>query len=175
MRTVTSRVIYTNPWLTLREDQVERADGSQGLYSVVDALDCALIIPMENDGFHLVEQYRYPLGARSWEFPSGSFPAGVTGTPEELAATELKEETGFTAARWRHLGSLNPANGIMGQACHAFLATDLTPGEPRREATEVDMRQQWFPRAEVERMLAEGAITDGPSLAAYLLLSLRRA
>jgi hypothetical protein len=37
------------------------------------------------------------------------------------------------------------------------------------------MRQQWFPRAEVERMLAEGAITDGPSLAAYLLLSLRRA
>ena len=35
------------------------------------------------------------------------------------------------------------------------------------------MRQEWFPRAEVERMIACGAITDGPSVAAYLLLTLR--
>lgn len=170
MRATSSRVIYTNPWLTLREDQVERADGSQGLYSVVEAHDFALILPLENDGFHLVEQYRYPVGARSWEFPSGSFPAG---TPEELAAAELREETGLTAARWERLGAVHPANGMSGQTCHVFLATDLTPGPPNREPTEADMRQQWFPREEVERMIRAGDITDGPSLAAYLLLSLR--
>ena len=55
-----------------------------------------------------------------------------------------------------------------------FLATDLTAGEPRRELTEQDMRQQWFPRAEVERMLRDGVITDDSSLAAYLLLTMRR-
>ena len=54
-----------------------------------------------------------------------------------------------------------------------FLATELVPGEPRREQTEQDMRQRWFSRSEVEGMIREGIITDGPSLAAYLLLQLR--
>jgi 8-oxo-dGDP phosphatase len=174
MRTLSSRVVYENPWLSLREDQVERADGSHGIYSVVDGLDFAVVIPFENDGFHLVEQYRYPVGARSWEFPSGSFPNGVSGTPEELAAAELAEETGFTAGRLDRLGSLNPSNSMTGQRCHVFLATDLRPGEPDRELSEQDMRQEWFPRAEVERMLRDGVITDGPTLAAYLLLTLTR-
>jgi 8-oxo-dGTP pyrophosphatase MutT (NUDIX family) len=172
MKSLSSRVVYENPWLSLREDQVERADGSRGIYSVVDAHDFAVVIPLDDDGFHLVEQYRYPLRARSWEFPSGSFPAGVTGTPEELAAAELAEETGFTAGRLERLGHLNPANAMTGQTGHVFLATELTPGEPRREATEQDMRQRWFPRAEVERMLRGGVITDGPTLAAYLLFTL---
>ncbi|MET0135524.1 MAG: NUDIX hydrolase [Kibdelosporangium sp.] len=173
IETLSSTVVYQNPWLSLREDRVEHADGSPGLYSVVDKPDFALIIPMEHDGFHLVEQYRYPIQRRSWEFPSGSFPNGKTGTPEEMAAAELGEETGFTAGNLEKLGFLHCANGMTGEGCHIFLATGLTPGEPNRELTEQDMRQQWFPRAEVERMLSDGTITDGPSLAAYLLFKLR--
>jgi 8-oxo-dGTP pyrophosphatase MutT (NUDIX family) len=167
-------LVYENQWLSLREDQVARADGSQGIYSVVDAQDFALVMPFENDGFHLVEQYRYPVGARSWEFPSGAFPAGVTGTPDELAAAELREETGFTAGTMTRIGYLNPANAMSGLGCHVFLATELVPGAPDREITEQDMRQEWFPRDEVERMLRDGVITDGPTIAAYLLLTLRR-
>jgi 8-oxo-dGDP phosphatase len=172
MRTVSSRVVYENPWLTLREDEIEREDGTRGIYSVMDKPDFAVIVPMENDGFHLVEQYRYPIRRRSWEFPSGAFPAGVTGTPEELAAAELVEETGFTAGRLERLGYLHPSNSTATEGGFVFLATELVPGEPRREETEQDMRQAWFPRAEVERMLRESVITDGPSMAAYLLLTL---
>jgi 8-oxo-dGDP phosphatase len=172
MKALSSRVVYGNAWLTMREDRIERPDGSRGIYSVVDWPDFAMVVPFENDGFHLVEQFRYPVGRRSWEFPSGSFPAGVTGTFEELAATELAEETGFTAGRLARIGYVNPANSLTGQGGHVFLATDLTPGEPHREATEQDMRQQWFPRAEVERMFSDGVITDGPTMAAYLLLTL---
>lgn len=173
MRTLSSRVVYENPWLTLREDEIELADGTRGIYSVVDKPDFALIIPFENDGFHLVEEYRYPLGARRWQFPQGAFPHGVTGTPSELAAAELVEETGFTAGDLTPLGYLNCAHGITGQGYHVFLATDLTPGSPRREVTEQDMRQEWFPRQEVEHMLRNGVITDDSSLAAYLLYTLR--
>ena len=174
MKQLSSRLVYENPWLSLREDRVSRADGSQGVYSVVGAADFALVMPFENDGFHLVEQYRYPVGARSWEFPSGSFPAGVTGTPAELAAAELREETGFTAGRFERIGYLNPANALSALGCHVFLATELVPGPPEREVTEQDMRQEWFPRGEVERMLRDGVITDGPTIAAYLLLTLTR-
>jgi 8-oxo-dGDP phosphatase len=173
MKTLASRVVYRNPWITLREDQVERADGSQGIYSVVDGQDFAVVIPFDDNGFHLVEQYRYPVRTRSWEFPSGAFPEGVTGTPEELAAAELAEETGFRAGRLQKLGYLNPANSTIDQGCHVFLATDLIPGEPQRELTEQDMRQQWFPRAEVEQMLRDGVIADAPTLAAYLLFTLK--
>jgi 8-oxo-dGDP phosphatase len=172
IRTLSSRVVYSNPWLTLREDEIERADGSRGIYSVIDKPDFALVIPLEDDGFHLVEEYRYPLGERRWQFPQGAFPDGVTGTPSELAAAELVEETGFTAGRWQRLGYLNCAHGITGQGYDVFLATELTAGEPRRELTEQDMRQEWFPRAEVERMLRDGVITDDSSLAAYLLFTM---
>jgi 8-oxo-dGDP phosphatase len=172
IKTLTSKVIYRNPWLSMREDEIERADGTRGLYSVVDIPDFALIIPADEDGFHLVEQYRYPTQSRSWEFPAGSFPHGVTGTPEEMAAAELAEETGFTTGNLRKLGYLHCANGMTGVGVHVFLATDLVPGEPNRENSEQDMRQRWFPRREVERMLRDGVITDGPSAAAYLLLTL---
>jgi 8-oxo-dGTP pyrophosphatase MutT (NUDIX family) len=163
--------VYANPWLSLREDRVERADGSEGVYSVLDAADFALVLPFENDGFHLVEQYRYPVGTRSWEFPSGS---GAAGSPADVAAAELREETGMTAGRLTRLGFLNPANAMSGIGCHVFLAEELTAGPPEREVTEQDMRQEWFPRTEVERMLRDGVITDGPSIAAYLLFTLHR-
>lgn len=174
IKTLSSRVVYRNPWLSLREDRIEHADGSPGLYSVIDKPDFALVIPWEDGGFHLVEQYRYPVRARSWEFPSGAFPEGVTGSPEELAAAELAEETGFTAGRLERLGRLHCANAMTGEGCHVFLATELTPGAPNREHTEQDMRRQWFPESEVEAMLRTGVLTDGPSMAAYLLLKLRR-
>jgi len=173
IKTLSSRVVYENPWMTLREDEIEYVDGSRGLYGVVDKPDFAVVVPVRDGGFHLVEQYRYTLGGRRWEFPQGSFPEGVTGTPEELAATELAEETGLTAARLEKLGYLNCAQGFTGQGFHVFLATGLTPGEPHREVTEQDMREQWFPRDEVERMIREGVITDDSTLAAYLLLVMR--
>lgn len=171
--TLSSTVVYENQWLTLREDQIQHADGSHGLYSVVDKPDFALIIPMQDNGFHLVEQYRYTVRRRSWEFPSGSFPLGVTGTHEEMAAAEPAEEAGLRAGRLEKLGHLHCANGMTSEGVHVFLATDLTPGEPDRERTEQDMLQRWFPRRELEQMVRDGTITDSPSLAAYLLLTLR--
>lgn len=173
IKTVTSDVVYRNPWLSVREDTIEYADGSRGMYAVVDRDDFALVIPADRDGFHLVEQYRYPMGARSWEFPSGSFPPGVSGTPAEMAAAELSEETGFTPGMLTGLGYLHVANGTTGEGVHVFLATDLVPGEPDREPAEQDMCQQWFPRDEVERMIKHGVVTDAPSVAAYLLLTLQ--
>lgn len=173
IRTLSSKLVYENQWLSLREDRIEHADGSRGLYSVIDKSDFALVIPLEDDGFHLVEQFRYPVGSRSWEFPSGSFPPGVTGTPEEMAAAELAEETGFTAGRLEKLGHFHCANGMTGEGVHVFLATELVAGEPNREGTEQDMRMRWFPRKQVESMIRDGVITDGSSIAAYLLSALR--
>lgn len=170
--TTSSREIYANPWMTLREDTFRRPDGSEGLYGVVDKPDYALVLALDGDHLAMVEQYRYPLGLRRWEFPQGTAPDRAPMPARELAARELREETGLTAASWTYLGLLDVAPGLSSQRGRAFLATDLTQGRPEREATEADMRFAWVPRAELEERIRAGEVTDAQTLAAYALLLL---
>ncbi len=173
MRTTSSREAYRNPWIRVREDIVELADGSTGLYGVVERPDFALVLPAEQQGFWLVEQFRYPIGRRSWEFPQGTWTPGSSGTAEDLARTELAEETGLRAASVAHLGRLDLAPGLSTQQFDVWLATDLTSGPTAREASEADMRTALVPEADLHAMIRDGRFTDAPSLAAYSLFRLR--
>ncbi len=173
METTSTREIYANPWMTVREDTFRRPDGVDGLYGVVDRPDYAIVIALDGDQLALVEQYRYPLGLRRWEFPQGTAPDRATMAPEALAARELREETGLTAGSLTFLGLLDLAPGMSSQRGRAYLATDLTAGEPQREDTEADMRHAWVSRTEFERRVRAGEITDSQSIAAYALLLLR--
>lgn len=58
--------------MCVREDEIQYPDRSTGVYSIVEKPDFALVIPFENDGFWLVEQFRYSVG-RCWEFPQGTW------------------------------------------------------------------------------------------------------
>ena len=174
MRTTGSREVYRNPWIRVREDTVERADGSSGVYGVVEKPDFALVLPYARDGFWLVEQFRHPVGRRAWEFPQGTWTAGSDGSAEELARAELAEETGLRAGSLRHLGHLDLAPGLSTQEFDVWLATDLTQGPTAREASEADMRSAFVSEAELRAMVRDGRFTDGPSLAAYSLLLLSR-
>ena len=172
METTSSREIYANPWMVLREDTFRRPDGGEGLYGVVDKPHYALVIALRGDEMMLVEQFRYPLGMRRWEFPQGTAPDRAVMDPAELAARELREETGLTARTWHPLGLLDVAPGLSSQRGRAFLATDVVAGEPDREDTESDMRAAWVTRAEFEDRVRAGEITDAQSIAAYALLLL---
>lgn len=174
VQTLSSRQVYANRWMTVREDAVRRADGTEGVYGVIDKPTYALVIPLDGDRMHLVEQFRYPVGARRWEFPAGTAPDRAEVDPAELAARELQEETGLVAGRMELLGRLDVAPGMSSQLGTAWLATELAAGPARREHTEQDMRAAWFTRSEFEAMVHRGELTDAQSLAAYLLLCLRR-
>src|ERR1700716_344414 len=89
VRRLATRTVYENRWMSVREDEIVRPDGSTGVYGVVDKPDFALIIPAERGGFHLVEQYRYAVAARSWEFPQGTYADRRDGDPAELARLRL--------------------------------------------------------------------------------------
>ena len=169
---VASREVYRNSWLTLREDDVRRPDGSAGIYAVIDKPTYALVIPRDGDRFHLVEQFRYPLGMRCWEFPQGTAPDQEYLDPAELAVRELREETGLRAASMERLGMLDVAPGMTSQRGWVFLATGITEGEHEREHEEQDMHSDWFSRAQLEGMIQAGEITDAQSIAAWALLLL---
>ncbi|MCX4096411.1 NUDIX domain-containing protein [Nocardia sp. alder85J] len=159
--------------MDVREDTIRRADGSTGIYGVVHRSDFALVIPLEGTRLHLVEQYRYPVRQRCWEFPAGTLPGREHGEPIELARRELREETGLRAGTLTYLGRLDAAPATLDQRGSVYLATDLTAGAPEREPEEQDMCSAWFERAEVETMIRDGVITDAHTIAAYLLLLLR--
>jgi len=170
---LTTTTVYENDWMHVREDTYVQADGSEVTYGVVDKTDFALVIAETDGAFHLVEQFRYPIGRRSWEFPMGTWPAGATGSAEELARQELLEETGVTAATWRRLGPhLHEATGFCSQGFDVFHATDLTDGEHAREATEADMVSALVSEDEFRAMILDGRIVDAPTISAYALLRL---
>lgn len=167
-----TRQVYANPWMTVREDEIRRADGTTGIYGVVDKPDFALIIPLDGERVRLVEQFRYPIGLRRWEFPQGTAPDRADADPFALAVRELREETGLRAGKMTELGVIDVAPGMSSQRGRVFLATELTEGFHEREHEEQDMRSAWFPRAGFEAMIAKGEITDAQSIAAYTLLLL---
>lgn len=158
--------------MTVREDDIVRDDGSAGTYGVVDKPDFALVIPQTDTGFWLVEQYRYPVDRRAWEFPQGSWADETKGSQEDLAAAELREETGLKAEHMRHLGRLFSAYGFCSQAFDVFLATGLQMGQHAREATEYDMQQRHVSAAELRNMILDGLIVDAATVAAVGLLTL---
>lgn len=164
-----SRVVYENPWMTLTEDTVERRDGSTGLYGVIRSRDFALVLPWDGERFHLVEQFRYPVGARLWEFPQGSVAGDGAVSPAEMAAIELEEEAGLQAGAWHHLGFLHAGYGRSSNGFDVFVAEDLRRVQTRREVEEQDMRSGTFTLDDVWRLVASGHMTDSHSLAALAL------
>lgn len=174
VRTLSSTLVYRSRWLQLREDRFVRSDGVEGRYGVVDKPDFAVVIAEQDGHFHLVEQYRYPIGRRSWEFPMGGWPAGRGGSALDLARAELAEETGCTADTWTHVARLHGTVGFCSQGYDVFHATGLQAGPPSREESEADMVHRVVPEVELRRMIADGEIIDGVTLAAYLRFQLQR-
>lgn len=174
IETLASRIAYQNRWMRVREDRIRRADGSEGLYGVVEKPDFAVIVPREGDAhLHLVQQFRYPVGARFWEFPQGAWESAPDADPADLARGELAEETGLIAAEMHHAGHLFQGYGYSNQGGHVYLARGLTQGPTRREPEEQGMITRRFALAEVEAMIRAGTIKDAISVAAFGLLRLQ--
>ncbi|MBB3020574.1 ADP-ribose pyrophosphatase [Microvirga lupini] len=173
IKTLSSRVVYENRWMRVREDTIERPDGSPGIYGVVEKTDFAVIVPLHNGLIHLVEQYRYPVQGRYWELPQGSWEDAPGTDPLELARAELREETGLTATTMTHVGHLFECYGHSTQGYHIYLAHGLQAGEAQREPSEQDMVSRAFPVESVLTMIAEGVIKDAATVAALGLLRLK--
>ena len=156
--------------MSISEDAIERADGSSGIYGVVEKPDFALVVPVDRGGFHLVQQYRYPVRGHYLEFPQGSWEERPETDPLEVARGELEEETGLRAGTLRHLGHLFEAYGYCTQGFHIFLATDLTTGQQMLSPEEQDVRTRWVGHSEFWSLVQSGELKDAPSLAAYALL-----
>ncbi len=169
-----TKPIYGNQWLRVREDRVRRQDGSEGIYSVVEREDFVVVVPFENGRVTLVEQYRYPISQRIWEFPMGTFEPDRHRDENDVAAAELREETGLIAERMFNAGVIFQGPGYCNQRGHVFLATGLSQGPTDRDHGEMDMITQSFDLSEFEEMIASNRLQDGMTIAAFGFLRLKK-
>jgi ADP-ribose pyrophosphatase len=173
--TRSSRTIYQNPWLHLREDLVELPSGRTTIYGVVHTGACVGVLPfLDPDTVVLVRQYRYVAGRHTWEMPTG----GVgPGEPIQAAAQrELAEESGYRAGRLEPVCVYHTSKSVMDETAHLFLASDLTRVEDQPELDETESFQVRPHRfEEVLAMVDSGEIVDSMTIIAVLQAERRRA
>ena len=164
-RTLSSRLIYENPWISVREDQVLRPDGQPGIYGVVGTpVAVGALAATDKNEIYLVGQWRYAMEQWSWEIPEGG--AQKQEDPCEAAKRELREEAGVIADNWRPLGGeLHLSNSFTDERAHIFLATGLTSCAKDPDPTE-RLEVRCTPLDEVVAMLDRGVITDAISVVA---------
>ena len=167
------KIVYQNPWMEVSEDQVIFQNGHEGIYGVVHKDHFALIIPFDGEKFHFVEQYRYPTQTNSIEFPQGKHEGKDNSDHSSLAQAELAEETGFTAKSMKQIGFMHEAPGYSDQGFYIYLATDLNLGKKKPDITEADLQHIEMSKEELETAIADGRITDAPTIAAYGLAKIK--
>lgn len=174
IETLESRVVYKNKWMTVREDDVRRASGAEGIYGIVDKPDFVAIVPIHQGRIHLVEQYRYPVQGRYWEIPQGSWESSPDADNATVAAGELREETGLVSNSLQYVGHVFQAYGYSNQGFHIFLATELTSSTQELDAEEEGLITQSFTLGEFEAMIISGEIKDATTISAYGLVKMKK-
>ncbi len=162
-----TEVVFRNPWWTYLRDRFEIPGGVRGEYHYVHTNGSSMVVPVDRAGrVVLVRQYRYLCDRESLEFAAGSVKDGHT--YEQTARLELAEETGLAADRLHDVGAFNPYNGVTDEMCRVFVATGLRPTQAKPDATEEFVIERYEP-GEVDRLIREGVIWDGMTLAAWML------
>lgn len=162
-----SRVMYQNPWITVREDRVIRPDGAEGIYGVVETRIATGVLALTPAGdLYLVGQYRYPMDEYSWEIVEGGADPGESA--ETAARRELREEAGLEAADWRPLGGeIHLTNCHSSERGYLFVARDLTRVAAAPDGCE-RLEIRVTPFDEALAMVDRGEIKDAMSIMGIL-------
>ena len=167
-KTLSSKQIYTNPWIKLREDAVITPAGTPGIYSVVSPHGVAtgVVALTDQNQIVLVGQYRYTTEVYSWEIPEGGSEKGED--PLTAIKRELLEEAGYTATQWEPLGGeLHLSNCFTDERGYLFLARNLTLSKSNPDDTE-KLVVKVIPITEALQMVEEGKIYDCLSVVGIL-------
>lgn len=166
-KTRSSRRIYENPWMKLREDIAEMPDGKTTVYGVIECAECVGVLPfIDDDHVVMVRQYRYVFGEdHRWEMPTGGVKPGES--LEEAARRELREEVGYHAAELQHVSTYFPSKSIVRETGYLFIGRGLTQVKAVPDETEF-LETAIFPFEQVLQMVNDSEIRDSMTVITVL-------
>lgn len=127
-----TREVFKNPWIRVREDHVIRPDGRQGSFGIVEMKAGSSVLAVDEKGYaYLAREYKYAIEAESIEVMSGGLEAGES--PLDGAKRELKEELGLEARDWIDLGMVDPFTTVVSSPNYLFLARGIVEGNQHLE------------------------------------------
>jgi ADP-ribose pyrophosphatase len=164
-RCLESEKVFSGRLLDVRRDRVVLPDGNQATREYIRHPGAVVVIPVLPDGRLIVErQFRYPLRRAFLELPAGKIDPGEPIL--DCARRELREETGYEASEWLHLGVMHPCIGYSDERIEIFLARGLSEvGHARDEEEFLELHPMSV--AEVEEAVYDGRITDSKTIAAF--------
>lgn len=166
---VESELILDLGFARIRRDLLEHpADGRSFPYTYLQSpADAVATVALTDEGqVVLTRQYRHPVGRVIYDLPAGHIDPGES--PEEAAARELKEETGYRATEWQKLAFFNQFPGSMQVGTHLFLAQGLISGKQQLEPFE-DVQVVEMPFTEALALVTGGLVVDGSLMLGLLL------
>ena len=167
-KTLSTRGVYQNPWMRVREDLAQMPDGNQTIYGVVECSDAVGVLPLSDDGrVIMVRQYRYVFDENHrWEIPSGAAQPGES--LEEAARRELCEEVGYDVRELEHLHTFYPDKSIMQEIAHLYIGRGLERVPASPDETEF-LEIKAFPFEQALQMALDSEIRDSMSVIALLV------
>ncbi len=164
------RTAYEDPWLCVVRDEVIRPDGQPGTYATVRLKSGVCVVALDPLGnVHLTREFHYAVGRYTIEGVSGGIEPGEA--PLRAAQRELAEELGLEAARWTHLGRIDPFTAAIHSTVDLFLARELSDCQEAPEGTEL-IEHVAMPLEEAVQAVRTGRITHGPTCVLLLRLAL---
>jgi ADP-ribose pyrophosphatase len=169
-------------WLINRETILNRATGATITRAALRHPGICVLVPFLDDGrIVLMRQYRYAVNEALWELPAGT----LTGceensrmvaveSPEDCAARELLEETGYEAARLEKACECYAMPGSSDEIIHIFFAYELIQREQSLDIGEVIYEIRGFRGEELTAMISSGEIRDAKTLVGLFMALSRR-
>jgi 8-oxo-dGTP pyrophosphatase MutT (NUDIX family) len=143
-------------------------------FFVLESRPWVNVIPVTSQGeVVMVRQYRHGIRETTLEIPGGL--VEEQDTPRQAAARELQEETGYTAADFRFLGSVHPNPAIQDNQCHTYLAESAVINGPQAQDEKEDIQVVRHRFEDVPGLINSGRITHSLVLCAFFLYFLRSA
>jgi len=170
-RVVESELIINHRFICIREDLLEHPeDGRRFHYFYLQSPSHAVAtVALTDDGCVLLtRQYRHPVGRIIYDLPAGRQEADEL--PQQTAARELDEETGYQVAKWQELAYFNQFPGAMQVGTYLFLAQELRAGKQKLDRYE-DLEVIKIPFDEAMDMVVGGHVIDGSMMLGLLLVA----
>ncbi|TXT46388.1 MAG: NUDIX hydrolase [Spirochaetes bacterium] len=155
---------------TVFEKESRAPDGRVGRFSVMEANEWAVVVPLlrqPREEFLMVRQYRHGSNASSLEFPGGVVEADED--PGSAAARELAEETGWVSSLILHAGTVYPNPAIQSNRFHVFLALDPHPAVERNLDEQEVVDALLVPADFVRSTMGEGEMSHALMVTALYL------